>query len=140
MARARQAPRVGMVDKAPRKKAYNVMKPQRKRLAPGKCAAKDITRCRLQNDLFCRRGPFKRFIRGVIQSMPTKPVKTGANSSDEFRVKPAAVLAVQSATEDMLTRCFEDANLFMLHAGRKGVSGIDLELVRRTRGWTPKME
>ena len=51
-----------------------------------------------------------------------------------MRIQPAALLALQEATEAAIISLFEDANLCALHAQRITVMERDIWLARKIRG------
>lgn len=54
----------------------------------------------------------------------------------KFRMQPAAVLALEEASEAYLVGLFQDANLCAIHAKRVPVMPKDMHLAGRIRGGT----
>jgi histone H3 len=60
--------------------------------------------------------------------------ETAADFRTDLRFTPAAVLALQEASEAHLVGVFEDTKLCAIHAQRVTVMVRDLQLARRIRG------
>ena len=52
----------------------------------------------------------------------------------DYCIQVAALMALQEAAEEYITRLFMDANLCALHAKRVTVQPKDIQLARRIRG------
>ena len=68
---------------------------------------------------------FLNLVRLIIQNL---------NFNTDLRIQPAALLALQEATEAAIVSLFEDANLCALHAQRITVMQRDIWLARKIRG------
>ena len=133
MARTKQTARKSTGGKAPRKqmftKAAKASQPQSggvrpgHRYRPGTVALREIRRYQRNSDLLLPKIPFQRLVREIAQDF--KP---------DLRFQSTAVLALQEAAEQYLSKLFEDANLCAIHARRVTVMCSDMQLARRVRG------
>lgn len=94
-----------------------------RRLRPGALALRDIKRYQKSVDLLLPRQSFVRVVRDIA-----------AGFHDRLRFQPAAVEALQEASECFLVTLFEDCVLCALHAKRVTVTSRDLALALRIRG------
>lgn len=100
-----------------------VKKPHRYR--PGTVALREIRRYQKSTDLLCRKLPFQRLVREIIQDISTK----------DFRFQGSAIQALQHATEAYLVGLFEDTNLCAIHAKRITIQPKDMQLALRIKGF-----
>ena len=77
-------------------------------------------------DLLIPMLPFARVVREITQDYELEPL----------RWTPAAMSAMQEATEDLLVHLMEDTNLCAIHAKRVTIMPRDMALARRLRGST----
>ena len=113
--------------KAPRKGNGNSRKqrrPRRNRTRPGDRALREIRKFQNSVDLLIQKLPFQRLVREISQDL----------SKDPVRWQSTAILALQMASEDYLTRFFEDTNLCCIHGKRVTIRPSDMQLVLRLRG------
>jgi histone H3/H4 len=97
-----------------------------RRYRPGTVALREIRRYQQSDELLIRRLPFQRLVRQIVDELtPTGEV---------FRMQPAALLALQMASEAYLVSLFQDSQLLALHAKRVTVMPKDMQLARRIRG------
>lgn len=94
-----------------------------RRLRPGVLALRDIKRFQKSVDLLLPRQSFVRVVREIAVGF-----------QDGVRFQPAAVEALQEASERFLVILFEDCVLCALHAKRVTVTSRDLALALRIRG------
>ena len=67
--------------------------------------------------------PFQRLVREIAQDF-----------KQDLKFQGSAILALQEASEDYLTKLFEDVNLVAIHCKRSTIMPRDLQLARRIRG------
>ncbi len=96
----------------------NVKRPHRFR--PGTVALREIRKFQKSTDLLIRRIPFQRLAREIAQDI-----------KEDVRFTSSALLALQEASEDSLTRLFTLTNLMCIHRGRVTIMPKDMQLVRR---------
>eukprot|EP00127_Corallochytrium_limacisporum_P000866 Clim_evm9s28 gene=Clim_evmTU9s28 len=99
----------------------------KRRKRPGTLALQEIRRYQKNTDLLIPKRPFERVVREVMQSIVAPAA--GIN-----RWSYAAVLALQTATEEYLVHLLEDANLCAIHAKRVTIMVRDIQLARRIKG------
>jgi histone H3 len=99
-----------------------VKKPHRFRA--GTRALREIRHYQKRTDLLIRRLPFARLIR---QYLNEHPLGTG----EAARIQPNAILALQEASEAMLTALLEQTNLCGIHANRVTIEPKDIQLVKK---------
>merc|ERR1712129_214735 len=132
MARTKQTARKSTGTKHPRKHIAHkaakknpttggVKKPHRYR--PGTVALREIRRYQKSTELLIRKLPFQRLVREIAQDFKT-----------DLRFQPAAIGALQEASEAYLVGLFEDTNLCAIHAKRVTIMPKDIQLARRIRG------
>mmetsp|Transcript_18413 Transcript_18413/g.46394 ORF Transcript_18413/g.46394 Transcript_18413/m.46394 type:complete len:135 (+) Transcript_18413:45-449(+) len=97
---------------------------KKRRYRPGTRAIMEIRKYQKSTDLLLRKLPFARLVRELTESY----------NNTGLRWQAEALLAMQEAAEDYLTRLFEDANLCAIHARRVTVMVKDIQLTRRIRG------
>ena len=106
---------------------------KRRRHRPGTVALLEIRKFQHSTDLLMRKAPFRRLVREI-----TNGDKGGFHDSiasgTGLRFEPAAILALQEASEDYLVHLFMDINLEAIHAKRTGIQVKDMQLARRIRG------
>ena len=78
-------------------------------------------------DLLIPKTAFQRLVREIAQSYQDHP-----------RFQPAAMEALQEASEAYLVSLFEATNLCALHAGRVMIQEQDMQLAQRLRGNSSK--
>lgn len=93
------------------------------RYRPGTQALREIRRYQKTTCFLIRTRPFQRVVREVTQDY-----------KDNARFQPAAMDALQEATEAYMVELFEDANLCAIHAKRTTVTDRDMVLALRIRG------
>lgn len=97
-----------------------------RRFHPGTVALRQIKHYQRSGSSLIRRAPFVRMVRQIV-----------ASYNPELRLQADATLALQEASEALLTGMFGDANLLAIHARRSTVSRKDLLLARALRGEVP---
>ena len=80
-------------------------------------------------ELLIRKLPFQRLVREIAQDFKT-----------DLRFQGSAVLALQEAAEAYLVGLFEDTNLCAIHAKRVTIMPKDMQLARRIRGETTRLD
>jgi histone H3 len=133
MARTKQTARKSTGGKAPRKqlatKAARKTNPQTggvkkpHRFKPGTVALREIRKYQKSTELLCRKLPFQRLIREIMQDYM-------ANG----RFSHEAIMGLQEASEAFIVGLFEDTNLCAIHTGRVTIMPKDIQLARRVRG------
>lgn len=118
-----KAPRKALAAKAARKTAHGA-KPKTTRTKPGAVALREIRKFQESTKLLLRKGPFQGIVRLIGEMV----------SGRGERWQPAALLALQEASEAFLVRVFEEANLCAIHARRKTVMLKDIYLALRLSG------
>ena len=93
-----------MCRKHPRKAVGKVRKPRRYRPV-----LRQIRKYQKSTELLIRKLPFQRLVKEVVQEL----FKT-----ETYRFQSTAVLGLQEASEDYLTRMFEQVNLIASHGKR----------------------
>lgn len=134
MARTKQHARKNTGGKAPRKQLVsknagaNANRGRKKhRYRPGTVALRDIRRYQKSTKLLIRKLPFQRLVRQIAQD-------TVGDKDKQYRFTPAALEALQEASEAYLVSLFEDANECAIHAKRVTVMVKDIKLTKRIRG------
>ena len=120
-----KAPRKALATTAARKSAPatgGVKKPHRYR--PGTVALQQIRRYQKSTELLIRKAPFARLVREIANG-----------HKSDCRFEGNAFLALQEASEAVLIRVMEDANLCAIHAGRVTIMPKDIQLARRIGGY-----
>ena len=100
--------------------------PKPKRYRPGTVALREIRRYQWSTELLIRRAPFDCLIRELVQDL--------RHGGHELRILPAAITALQEATEAYLVLLFEDTNLCTIHAKRVTIMPKDIQLAWRIHG------
>ena len=103
---------------------------KRPRNKPGTVALREIRKSQKSTDLIIPRANFRRLVKQIA----------GELCSDEtlhVRFQPAAILALQEASQDYLVHLFGDANSEAIHARRQGIQPKDMQLARHIRGEIP---
>lgn len=93
------------------------------RYRPGTVALRQIRKYQKSTDLLIAKMPFQRLVREIATKI--KP---------DLRWQANAILAIQTSSEDYLTKVFEDSNLCAIHAKRTTIQAKDIRLARRLRG------
>ncbi|KAM9954957.1 hypothetical protein ACTFIR_009731 [Dictyostelium discoideum] len=102
-------------------KTLPIKKPHRFR--PGTVALREIRKYQKTTEFLIKKLPFQRLVREIAQGI--KP---------DTRFQPAAIAALQTASESFLVHLFEDTNLCAIHGGRVTIMPKDIHLARRIRG------
>jgi len=100
-----------------RKSAGRVRRPRKFR--PVTVALREIRKYQKSTELLIRKIPFQRLVREVFQSL----FKT-----ENYRVTPDSLLALQEAAEDFLVRMFEQVNDIAIHGRRVTIMSKDIQL------------
>ncbi|ORX66186.1 histone-fold-containing protein [Linderina pennispora] len=117
----------------PGRSAGTVQKqPQKRRLAPGVRAVREIRKYQKSSDLLLAKLPFARVVREITETFVND--YTFSEPRVAMRWQSSALLALQEASEAFLVHLFEDANLCALHAKRVTIMQRDIQLARRIRG------
>lgn len=95
----------------------------KRRFHPGTVALREIKRYQRRSDSLIQRAPFLRMVREIVHA-----------HNPEYRMQPAAVVALQEAAEAYITGMLQESNLAAIHAKRTTVTGNDMKLVRHIRG------
>ncbi|PPQ97101.1 hypothetical protein CVT26_001006 [Gymnopilus dilepis] len=93
------------------------------RFRPGTVALREIRRYQKSTELLIRKLPFQRLVREIAQDFKT-----------DLKFQPAAVAALQEASEAYLVGLFEDLQLAAIHAKRVTIMPRDMVLALRLRG------
>ena len=131
--RQKRTRRVG--GKAPRKSRGSgqagVKKPHRYR--PGTVALREIRRFQKSTDLLIPKQSFQKAMREVVNDTQEdlKAMNALKILTEPPRVTCATVECLQSASEAIITKTFEDANVCAIHAGRKTIQRKDLYIAHR---------
>jgi histone H3/H4 len=96
----------------------------KRRYRPGTVALREIRRYQKSTELLILKQPFQRLVRQVVEEQFNK----------QYRFQTQALLAIQHASEEHLTKLFEDANLCAMHGRGKSIMVKDIQLARRLRG------
>lgn len=107
--------------KVARKTASGIKKPHRFR--NGTVALREIRRYQKSADTLVPKLPFQRLVKEVAQAL-----------NPELRFQPAAIGALQEASESYVTQLFGDTNLCAIHAKRVTITPKDMQLALRLRG------
>eukprot|EP01012_Entosiphon_sulcatum_P041735 TRINITY_DN55618_c0_g1_i1.p1 TRINITY_DN55618_c0_g1~~TRINITY_DN55618_c0_g1_i1.p1 ORF type:complete len:169 (-),score=22.54 TRINITY_DN55618_c0_g1_i1:68-541(-) len=96
---------------------------KKRRYKPGTLALQEIRKYQRSGDLLLPRLPFARLVKELTSSF-----------GEDYRWRPAAVVALQEAAEAHLVRVFEDSMLCAIHAKRVTLMVKDMQLALRIRG------
>ena len=96
---------------------------KKKKYRPGTVALKEIRRYQRSTDLLIKKLPFQRLARSLVQEY-----------APSFRIKIAALSALQEGVEAYIVGLFEDTNLCAIHAKRVTIMPKDMQLAQRIRG------
>ena len=89
----------------------------------GTVALREVKKYQRSIEMLLPRAPFQRLVRSICME-----------HDDSLRFQPAALYALQEASEAYITGLFEDTNLCAIHAKRVTVQKKDMDLARRIRG------
>lgn len=103
-------------------------KPHRYR--PGTVALREIRQYQKSTDLLIRKLPFQRLVRATAERING----VSFDRIDGLRFQSGAVLALQEASEGLLTSVFADTNICAIHAKRVTIMPKDMQLALRLRG------
>lgn len=95
-----------------------------RRFRPGTVALREIRRYQKSTDLLLPKLPFQRVVREIAMQY----------ASESLRFQRSAILALQEASEEYLTRVFEDTNLCTVHRKCVTITVPDMRLAWRLRG------
>ena len=96
-------------------------------------AQKEIRKYQRSTQLLVNKTKFLRLVKGIVQETCEE------NGHPSFRMKPAAVDALQESSEAFIVSLFESAKLCTAHAHRVTLRPADMQLARRIRGdFTPE--
>jgi len=90
-----------------------------RKFRPVTVALREIRKYQKSTELLIRKIPFQRLVREVFQSL----FKT-----ENYRVTPDSLLALQEAAEDFLVRMFEQVNDIAIHGRRVTIMSKDIQL------------
>ena len=107
---------------------------KKRRSRPGKAAMREIKRYQKNTDLLMQKAPFQRKSTQWYNILVKLILKELNFETEKFRFQPAALHALQEATEAAIVSLFEDANLCCGHAKRVTLMNSDIILARRIRG------
>lgn len=93
------------------------------RFRPGTVALQEIRRYQKSTATLFPKLPFQRLVKEIAQEL-----------YPDLRFQPAALGALQEASESYLVELFEDTNLCAIHAKRVTIMPKDIQLARRLRG------
>lgn len=96
--------------------------PKKRRWRSGTVALREIRKLQKTTDLLIPKKPFERVVREVLQDL----------GIDSARVTKDAFLALQTASEDMLTELFEMTQLAAIHRGCEEITPKDMYFVKKT--------
>ena len=131
-----KAPRKELAKKAARKTKHDEndgSKPTKNRR--GSRTLFEIRKLLKSTNLLILKKPFLRLVREIAQNCP----ETSFNAASEWRLKPEAIKALQTACEDFLTELNEDSNLCAINAKRITLQPNDLQLPVKLRSDEDKM-
>ena len=100
--------------------------PKPRRYTPGTVALLEIRRYQRSTELLIRRAPFDHFVRELVQDLQCE--------GHELRILPAAITALQEASEVYLVLLFKDTNLCTIHAKHVTIMPKDIQLAQRICG------
>ena len=106
-----------------------VKKPHRYR--PGTVALREIHRYQKSTNLLLPKVSFQRLLRDVTIDTVDQLKKMYTKLKDPSRMTVATVQCLQAASEAIITKTLEDANLCAIHTKRVTVQPKDLELAHR---------
>ena len=96
---------------------------RRRRFRPGTVALREIKKYQKSTELLIRKLSFqRRLVREIFSKMFT---------TQTYRIKPQALLALQEASEDFLVRMFSQVNELAIHGNRVTITVKDTELWNR---------
>ena len=126
-AKAKEAQKAAMKKKTQIKKsapADGGMKERKaRRNRPGTVVLREVKKYQKTVDMLLPRASFQRLVRSICHG-----------HDDSLRFQPAALHALQEASEAYIVGLFEDTNLSAIHAKRVTVQKKDMDLARRIRG------
>lgn len=96
---------------------------RRKAMHPKRAIDRDIARLRMTWNLLIPKACFCRLVREILFSV----------SSDQMRMTPDSLTALQEASELYVTQFLEDSYMCTLHRQRVTLMPVDLQLVRALR-------
>lgn len=96
---------------------------KRRKFRPGTVAYREIKQMQLSVDACIPAAPFKKLVKEIVREQ----------TQEELRIKPEAIAALRSISEDYLVKKFEDAQLLAIHANRTTVQTDDLRRVGTLR-------
>ena len=96
---------------------------KKRRFRPGTVALREIRKYQKSTEPLIAKAPFSRLVREIVQQF----------SDRVTRVQPAALMALQEASEQILTSAFQDSVLCMAHAKRVTITPKDMNLALRLR-------
>ena len=97
----------------------------------GDVALKEIRHYQRSTDLLLNKTAFLRVVKEIVQETCEE------NGHAHFRMKPAAVDALQESAEAYIVNLFESAKLCTAQAKRVTLRPVDMQLVRKIRGDFP---
>lgn len=100
---------------------------RKRRFRSGTVALREIRKYQKTTDLLIPRKPFERLVREEAQDYKT-----------DVRFTKDAILAIQTAAEEMLTDLFHTSQLMAIHANRQEIQPKDIQLTCRVNhnfGW-----
>ena len=97
------------------------------RFRPGTVVLREVKRYQRSVKNLLPKAPFQRIVRAICKDY-----------DPDLRWQPAALHAVQEASEAYIVGLFEDTNLCAIHADRKTITKKDMDLARRIRGDTTR--
>lgn len=107
------------VEEVEEKKEEAPKEKKKRRFHPGTCALREIRKQQKCTNTAIPRAAFARFARDIGASVST---------NNDLRWTSEAIEALQAASEDMLIKRFQFAQLASIHANREGVTVDDLRL------------
>ena len=95
---------------------------RRRRFRSGTVALREIKKYQKSTELLISKVSFQRLVREIFSKMFT---------TQTYRIKPEALLALQEASEDFLVRMFSQVNELAIHRNRVTITPKDTELWNR---------
>ena len=102
-----------------------VRKPRRFR--PGTVALREIRKYQKSTELLIKKLPFQRLVREVVHTL---------FNTENYRMTPQALLALQEASEDFLVMMFSQVNHIAIHGKRVTIQPKDIQLWCRLKNFS----